>query len=178
MKKTFIVLNLFSVFSIFCYSQNTKMNSENRAVYDEASIADSLLNVCYDSLELLVEKDILATIKSDLQLDKSDFAYSFDMYTLKLFFDTADSLVLISPGEYPERCKSLMTNKRTRHKYLKFIEKTMSKMQIPYEIINKFGISFYLYLDGIRYLYAEYELKFNLGKIEIGNKNIKYLTSQ
>ena len=48
------------------------------------------------------------------------------------------------------------------------------KMQIPFDAIDVFVVSFDLYLNGIVFLQAQYKVKCGLDKFEIMTKKIDY----
>lgn len=176
MKKNLTNLLLFFVLLIF---KDTVIEAQEKKdetnVYQEFGLVDSLLTSYYDSLQLYVETNLFQEINSqcDITIDTS-MIYSYNNYILKMALVSRDTFLLIGKGEYPVYCQSIMSDRKTRNKYLKFMGLTMPKMQIPFDAIDVFEVSFDLYLKGIVFLHAQYKVKCYLDRIEIITKKIDY----
>jgi len=176
MKKTLTILLLF--FELIIVKEaiiEAQERKDETNVYREFGLVDSLLTSYYDSLQLYVETDLFQEInsKGHITIDTS-IIYSYNEYVLKMALVSRDTFLLINKGEYPVYYQSIMSDRKTRKKYLKFMGLAMPKMQIPFDAIDVFEVSFDLYLNGIDFLHAQYKVTCGLDKIGIITKKIDY----
>jgi hypothetical protein len=168
------LLNIFVliVFLLFIQFWGIQLTAqEDSDAFKDYGIAVRLLDSMYKSIDDFVDADIKtdSLVKNKLK-SLEDSSLVFEYRTIAIKLKGLDSIFIKYPFGQPIK----RTKWKLKKKYLKFQEQVMIRKEIPYDLIDKFFVSFYLVVEGDKLLFAYYEVGRNNNQFQILNKTIDY----
>ncbi len=152
---------------------SSKFELEKPYRLEYVCIADSIFELFYDSLTLVVEEDIYNTLrKTSPETQCSYPQYKIDSIILSITLEKDKIILLKSSDESSEIGSNLFHRDEKRIRHLKFLGNVIENYRIPYEKIVLIDLKLNLVYDGDRFIKAHYQLDHDNQRFKIINRKV------